>query len=159
MLVRNLPQEIKIDNGVYAGTYKYSSKFSTQKLWGYYKVDGDSDRDPHFSVVVQKDFTKFHISFDVGGRNIHFYYEFTGSQGLVQSTGNTPWNDGFSSRQEAAAREVLDRDHKLVCHDLAQQFFSAALASELEHQRDANMEEMQSHLKRLRCEALGMSYK
>ena len=133
MHVDSIPNKVKIEDGPYAGEYEYTPKFSTKKLLGWYRKD-KSGRfvDPHFTVENngKGEFEKFHISFDVGGRNVHFYYEFTHKKGVVATTGNTGRNDGFSSQQKEEADALLDPRHKKICHDLAQQFFTAAVVSD-----------------------------
>ena len=132
MRVNDIPDIVKIGKGPYADDYEYSTKFSTKKLLGWYRKDkAGKNLDPHFSVEnTDCLFNKFHISFDVGGRNVHFYYEFTHKKGVVETTGNTGWNDGFSSLQKEEAAVLLDSNHKMLCHNLAQQFFTAAVVSD-----------------------------
>ena len=138
MHVNDIPDTVKIGEGTYAGDYEYSTKFSTKALLGWYRKDkGGRNVDPHFSVEnTDGQFNKFHISFDVGGRNVHFYYKFTHQKGVVEKTGNTGWNDGFSSSQQEKADVLLDQRHKQICHNLAQQFFTSAVVSDFAAQAD-----------------------
>ncbi len=157
VLVVNLPFEITIKNGVYAGKYEYDADAGGRNNWCYFK-DGGNRKDPHFSVdASEREFTRFHISFNVSKdaiRNLHLYYEFTGHDGLVEKKQHTPYRSFPQDQQDEVSR-ITHWKHLSVCLDLAQQFFNAALDHDLKRQNNASREVMLAHINRLRVLATG----